>query len=331
MLIQPARYSDIRIPDGLAGVAALLLATAVHSPEAGAREAFAEYSLNGFGTLGGVYSSLDDADFRGSPFQPDGAGRTRSWAASVDSKLGAQLNAHVNPQWSAVLQVVAQYDYQGKYRPRVEWAYADYQVSPDLTIRLGRVVVGPFLESETRLVGYTYPWVRPPQEVYDVNPATNKDGIDLQYRFATGTVFNSLQLSYGGIQTKTSGGAVIDVDQALNLQYIAESGPATFKLGYSTSKTEISQPRIANLFDGMAQFGAAVPGPAGEQALTIANRYWGEAHDLKSFRQASNTRTTDGCCRVNGRARTFTDPASCPSPMPGTSRPATISLTSRLT
>lgn len=274
MLIQPARCGSAHAACLFkTGVIGLLAAVALYHPVASARDTFPDYSLNGFGTLGAVYSSLDDADFTGNQLQADGAGRTRSLAASVDSKLGLQLNAHFNPQWSAILQVVAQYDHEGKYRPDVEWAYIDYQLTPDLTIRLGRVVNSTFLESETRLVGYTYPWVRPPQEVYGLNPITNKDGIGIQYRFTTGAVFNSLQFSYGRSRADAPDDIQADADQAADLQYTAEVGTTTFRLNYSSADVEINQPGLTSLFDGLAQFGAAVPGPAGVQALFNANRF----------------------------------------------------------
>lgn len=230
-------------------------------------------SLRGFGTLGAVHSSLEDADFVGNRFQQDGAGRTRSWAASVDSKLGLQLDARFNPRLSTVLQLVARYDHEGRYSPEVEWLYIDYQITPAFTVRVGRIVIASFMESETRQVGYTYPWARPPQEVYDINPSTHKDGIDLLYRFGSGELTNSLQLSYGDGINRFPDGGKVDAAHATSLQYLAEFGDTKFRLGYETIDLDVTQPGLDSLFDGMAQFGAAVPGATGRQALFNARRF----------------------------------------------------------
>jgi hypothetical protein len=45
------------------------------------------WSVNGFGTVGAVHSSDDQADFVSNPAQPKGAGYTAAWTATPDSKL----------------------------------------------------------------------------------------------------------------------------------------------------------------------------------------------------------------------------------------------------
>src|ERR1700683_742549 len=133
------------------------------------------FSFSGFGTAGEVHSSQDQADFTGSVFQPNGAGYTRRWSPEVDSLLGAQLTANIAPKLSAVLQVIAEQNYNGTFTPHVEWANLKYQFTPDFSVRIGRVELPTFLFSDTRKVGYTYPWVRPPIEVYTLLPITAGD------------------------------------------------------------------------------------------------------------------------------------------------------------
>src|ERR1700684_422544 len=97
------------------------------------------FSFSGFGTVGETHSSEDKADFTASIFQPNGAGHTRIWSPEVDSLIGGQL--------SAVVQVIAQQNYDGTYRPHVEWANVKYQFTPDLSARIGRVELPTFLFS----------------------------------------------------------------------------------------------------------------------------------------------------------------------------------------
>ena len=155
------------------------------------------FSFSGFGTLGVVHSSEDNADFTSSVFKPNGAGYSHTWSADVDSLIGAQVTANLTPQLSAVLQVISEQNYDNTYRPHVEWANIKYQFTPDFSVRVGRIVLPGFLVSDYRKVGYANPWVRPPLEVYSLVPITNNDGVDASYRLHFGEFTNTVQGAYG--------------------------------------------------------------------------------------------------------------------------------------
>jgi hypothetical protein len=160
------------------------------------------FAIRGFGTLGFAHSTLREADFVASPIQPHGAGFTRNWAPGVDSKLGLQLNFDLTNKLEGVLQMVSQHQVGSGYRPRVEWANLKYQVNPDLSIRMGRIILPAFMVSESRLVGYSNIWVRPPVEIYSRMPFTNSDGLDLSYRARLGDGSNTVQLLYGNLNAR---------------------------------------------------------------------------------------------------------------------------------
>ncbi|WP_299696881.1 hypothetical protein [Hydrocarboniphaga sp.] len=224
------------------------------------------FSLHGFGTLGLVHSDAEDADFVGNFFQPDGAGYSGSWAAGVDSKLGVQLDAHHGDQLSAVVQLVSQYRYDGTYTPQIEWANVKYQFTPDFSVRAGRTVAGPFLLSDARLVGYTYPWIRPPQEVYGVLPVTNMDGVGASYRFQFSRGTDLVNVAYGRTHLKLPGGGGIDARQFFEASNTLEIGPGTFRIGYSSIQVDLHSPSVDPVFDGLEDFGTA-------QALALRDRY----------------------------------------------------------
>jgi len=235
------------------------------------------FSFSGFGTMGAVHSNASNADFTGSVFQPDGAGYSRPWAASVDSKLGVQMDAHLNDKLSVVVQVVSQYRYDSTYTPQIEWANVKYQFTPDFNIRAGRTVASPFMLSDIRLVGYAYPWIRPPQELYGVVPVTNMDGIGAGYRLHFGEVTNSVNASYGQTSSKISGDGEIKAKDFFEVSNTVEVGQLTFRIGYTSVQINIHNPPLDALFDGFTQFGnaASVSGfPAtGAQALALGNKY----------------------------------------------------------
>lgn len=167
------------------------------SSRAGPVASAASLKVDGFGTLGAVYSDEDRADFVGDVFDPDGAGRTRRWSPEVDSRLGLQVSGDLTPHLDAVVQVIAEQRYDDSYTPTVEWANLQYAVSEALDVRAGRSVLPVFFTSEYRKVGYANPWVRPPQEVYRLVPVTNADGLDLTYHGHFGGFTNTVRATYG--------------------------------------------------------------------------------------------------------------------------------------
>jgi hypothetical protein len=102
-------------------IAALALAALGH-PGAGeaANSDYPTWSINGFGTLGAVHSTDDQADFVSNPAQPKGAGYTAAWTGTPDSKLGIQLNVDFTQRLSAVVQLLSQYQYDGTFRPDLQ-------------------------------------------------------------------------------------------------------------------------------------------------------------------------------------------------------------------
>ena len=212
-------------------------------------------SLNGFGTVGIVHSNEDKADFTATDFEPNGAGYSRSWSASVDSLVGAQVTANLTPRLSAVLQIIVQQNYDDTYWPHVEWANIKYQVTPDFDVRGGRVVMPTFLESDSRKVGYGYPWVRPPTELYSLNPITTLDGADTTYRLHLGEITNTLQADYGrNLSFKFPAGNRVDANYAWGIFDSAEYGAGLLRLGCLHSTLTLNSG--AELFDALRQFGS---------------------------------------------------------------------------
>lgn len=221
------------------------------------------FSINGFGTLGVVYSDEDQADFASNLFVPDGAGYTREWSPEVDSVLGLQLTANLTPRFTGILQVVSEQRYDGTYTPAVEWANLRFDITPDLSVRAGRMVQPSFMVSEYRKVRYATPWIRPPKEVYDMIPVTNVDGIDVSYSFRFNRFTNSLRALYGTTDAKIPDGSEAHARDIVILSNTLEWGAATLFVSYSRYRLKIEA--LNPFFDAFRQFGAG-----GE---AIADRY----------------------------------------------------------
>ncbi len=221
------------------------------------------FLFSGFSTLGVVHSSEDQADFTSSISKPNGAGYSHAWSRDVDSLIGGQVTANFSSHLSAVLQVIAEQNDDNSYQPHVEWANIKYQFTPNFSVRAGRTVLPTFMLSDTRKVAYTYPWVRPPLEVYRLVPVSNIDGVEARYRLHTGGITNSFQANYGSVKNPLPGSGTIKGEQAWSLSYTAEYHAATAHIAYQSAKLTLDS--IKPLFDGFRQFGS--------QGIALADKY----------------------------------------------------------
>lgn len=142
------------------------------------------FSIRGFGTLGGAYHRGGDAGFRRDITQPKGA-RNR-FMSDLDSRFGLQLNVAWHEQLDATAQVMTRYGYDGAYRPELTWGFVRYRPQPDLEVRAGRLGWDVYLLSDSREVGYSYLWARPPVEYYGHLQLSKLTGVDAVWRRAAG-------------------------------------------------------------------------------------------------------------------------------------------------
>ncbi|WP_136255991.1 porin [Onishia niordana] len=222
--------------------------------------------INGFGTLGVAHSSEDEADYVVDPFQPDGPGYSRSWSADVDSLAGLQVSADFTPKLSGVVQLLAKQRYDNSHDVSAEWANLKYQFTPDFSVRVGRIVQATFLYADTRNVAFTYPWVRPPTELYSLVPVTHNDGVDAQYRMQFGGIVQKLSVAYGSVEQGLPdrlGGSETKAEDIFSATSTTEYGATTLRISYLRPHLTIGA--VNPLFDGFRQFG-----PEGD---AIANRY----------------------------------------------------------
>ena len=223
------------------------------------------FSFSAFGTFGAVHSSDERADFTTSVLNPSGAGFTHAWSTNVDSRLGGQVIARMTPQLSVIVQVISEQLYDNTYRPHVEWANLEYQPLPELSLRIGRIVLPTFMFADTRKVGYAIPWVRPPVELYNSVPVTISDGVDVSYVAHLGEVANRLIATFGQVDVRLPpdpGGSVYARDIWL-LSDSVEYGAATVRVVYQS--VHLRAPALEGLFDALREFGP--------QGRALADRY----------------------------------------------------------
>lgn len=208
-----------------------------------ARDLSDVFKFSGFGTLGVAGSDNDRADFISNMVQPNGAGYTRDWTASLDSRIGVQLTYLPTDKFSAVLQVTAEQEYDNSWEPDVEWAFLQYDVTPNLSLRAGRMVLPLYMFSEYRKVSFALPWVRPPGEFYNV-PNHTTDGVGVLYTHAIGEVNYTFYGNYGEDDSRFPG-TPTDVHskarESLTLSNTFEYKDTLFRASYSRVNITIQE------------------------------------------------------------------------------------------
>lgn len=229
------------------------------------------FSLNGFSTLGAVRSSERSGDYILHALQREGS--SGDWSAKVDTRIGAQLTANMTPQWSAVVQAVAEQRQDGDFKPEIDWATLKYQATPELSLRAGRIILPLFLYSDNYKVGYAQHWLRAPVEVYRLIPLTSTTGVDMMYRFGQGHFKHTLQLAYGENTRKAPEGGEVRIKDGWLVKDTVEIGALTLHATAAGSRVTMDIPAYNNLFNiyrGIAQNGAS---QQAEQAQAVLNRY----------------------------------------------------------
>lgn len=156
-----------------------------------------------------------------------------------DAIMGVQLAFNFSENVSATTQLVTLFG--TKSNANVEWAYLSYNMTDNFTIRAGRLRLPYYLLSEFLDVGYAYPWVRPPEEVYNV-PISSYEGFDFIYRFeAFG--WDAMWQTYTGGPVKRDDKFGVDfkLDDTLGHALEVSRGSWTFRTGYSFGKLAISE------------------------------------------------------------------------------------------
>src|SRR5690606_28997655 len=112
------------------------------------------------------------------------------------SKLGAQFRYGVTDRLAITAQAIAKPE-QDSWKAKVEWLYLSHQTTDRLVLRAGRLRSPVYMYSDTLDVGFSYPWLRLPDEVYHQIQSPTYEGADAIY---------TLPLSYGSVAFQLAAG-----------------------------------------------------------------------------------------------------------------------------
>ena len=151
-------------------------------------------SLSGFMTAGATYADRQLLTNSNAVSQDGSIESTPGFTA--DSRLGVQISAKVNQDVSITGQLLAKAR-EDNSNVKADWAFVTYRVNDPISIRAGKIKFPTFLISDYYEVGYAYPWIRPPQEVYSLNPISALNGLDMLAKFRFGDMTLLFQPYFG--------------------------------------------------------------------------------------------------------------------------------------
>lgn len=232
--------------------------------------------LSGYGTLGYVQDNRSDItairDVSQRPNHDFGQG---SWRR--DTRFGLQAEYHLNSKVALVGQAVFRDQVSTAFDHAIEMAYVGLKPTAYLDVRLGRVGYDAFMMSDTRNIGYAYPWVRPFTEYYGWIPLFSVDGVDAAYTMPLGDAQWRIKAQAGQSNTGIPIGATGQLDfkatQLLNLTVSRHAGPWHLKAGYSRfiSANEVSPGDLTTLQAGLDAIANATAGMAPAISSEAAN------------------------------------------------------------
>jgi hypothetical protein len=136
-------------------------------------------SFNGFLTAGATLSDSEVPYFNGNI--------TDEVGFEQDSRVGLQLSADISDNIGVTAQLIGRArdrDYDAVF----DWGFVSYDLTDTFQLRGGKLKFPTFLISDYYEIGYAYPWIRPPQEVYYSNPLTTISGVDFLWHIPMGSV-----------------------------------------------------------------------------------------------------------------------------------------------
>jgi len=188
-----------------------------------------------------------------------------------DSRLGLQFTGSINDYMDATAQLIAR-GRGGNDSISTDWAFVSITANDTTQVRAGKLKLSTFLISDYIEVGYAYPWIRPPQEVYTLNPINTLVGTDVLYTPTLGNAQLMIQPYVGSNRSsinispalagsldptlgfKAGDEIGFSVSNMAGINLVANFDAMSFRLGYLAANVE--QPDFG-LEDEEATFASA--------------------------------------------------------------------------
>lgn len=121
------------------------------------------------------------------------------------SVMGLQIGYVIDDQVSITTQLVARG--VSDWSQETEWAYVTYKFAPKWYLKAGRMRSPFFMTSEAQEVGFSYPWIKPPSELYHIT-VPSFDGVSFGRDYRLGSVVGTVSVELGTASREKGKGGV---------------------------------------------------------------------------------------------------------------------------
>jgi len=185
-----------------------------------------EYSLNGFANLTGGMTLNNDQTY---------LDYDNHWNMKTDSKVGIQFDADLEGGLNATLQFMARGE--DDFSTELEWGYISYELSDSSQIKFGKLRLPIYYYSSSLDVGYSYNWIRPPEDVYSL-PISSFEGVDYSTSFDYGQWSLLAQTFYGSNRSELETNGDIDLTQVAGIVLEVEKEWFNFRFSATNGKVD---------------------------------------------------------------------------------------------
>ena len=266
-------------------VVLLALTAAAGLPLPAAAGADSAWQFSGFATAGAVYTHADELQFARVGIDAPGGNRVDT---GPDSVIGVQAGLRFGAHNTAVVQFVTRETQRGDYDPRAALAFVSHALTPELTVRAGRLRSPFFMLSDTADINYNQTWVRPPVEVYGLNPFSDLDGIDLLHRSRIGETFVELHPYVGRSRVPVIGGGRARLSDLIGMRVTVEAGRLSLSAGYAQADLAVHRDSAATL-DLSPQLLARLTGSGADASFSSLGLQWDDGRWIVSAELARTT------------------------------------------
>lgn len=156
-----------------------------------------------------------------------------------DSHYGINIRTEVSDRVSGAAQLLAT-STDTNFNIDAEWAYISYKLNESSSVRAGMLNLTTFLLSDYARVGYLYPWIRPPVEVYENNPMKNFLGLEWLHVSYFGKSKLTSQFFIGSAQVE-DGAFTFRADDGYGLNFQLDTPHYTLRIGAISPVIQIDQ------------------------------------------------------------------------------------------
>ncbi|WP_233267337.1 hypothetical protein [Paraglaciecola sp. L3A3] len=170
--------------------------------------------------------------------------------------LGLQLDYQVMDNLSVTGQAVARTADDSD--SGIEWLYLTYTPSNAWKFKIGRQRTPIFNYSDIIDVGFAYPWISLPQQVYRGFLFPTYEGLQSQYEYVGKNISLGLEAYIGGIEREfVANGQVLDTDIDNLRGIVGTVGYQgwNFRASYHRGHADINQPELNAFSNQLRQFG----------------------------------------------------------------------------